>query len=335
MNPSRHQPNPVADEQASLWAARLDGDTLDTAQRAELDAWLAQDPSHRALLSRYCQFSADLEEQLPALVAAGAVALPAEAAPRRASWWSFPRLTGLACAAAAAVAVTFVALKPAPTVEHVATPSAQRGSQTLSDGTRVELNANTRVRFESTPTERRVQLSDGEALFAVAKDVTRPFIVQTPAGSIRVTGTTFNVRSEPAATALEVTVIEGSVQVRAVIAGAARTADPISLAAGDQLVAKADGQSRRALSPSDLDDALAWRHGQIVFRGVPLREAAARFGQYHGRAIYVAPAVANLSVGGSHGLDDLSGFLAGLELVYPVNAGIDHLTGAVSLTPRP
>jgi transmembrane sensor len=318
MNPSRHQPNPVADEQASLWAARLDGDTLDTAQRAELDAWLAQDPSHRALLSCYCQFSADLEEQLPALVAAGAVALPAEAAPRRASWWSFPRLTGLACAAAAAVAVTFVALKPAPTVEHVATPSAQRGSQTLSDGTRVELNANTRVRFESTPTERRVQLSDGEALFAVAKDVTRPFIVQTPAGSIRVTGTTFNVRSEPAATALEVTVIEGSVQVRAVIAGAARTADPISLAAGDQLVAKADGQ-----------------HGQIVFRGVPLREAAARFGQYHGRAIYVAPAVANLSVGGSHGLDDLSGFLAGLELVYPVKAGIDHLSGAVSLTPRP
>jgi transmembrane sensor len=60
----------IADEQAALWAARLDGDTLDSAQRAELDAWLAQKPHHRALLSRYCQFSADLEEQIPALVSA-------------------------------------------------------------------------------------------------------------------------------------------------------------------------------------------------------------------------------------------------------------------------
>src|SRR4030095_8643261 len=46
----------IADEQAALWAARLDGDTLDDAQRAELETWLAQKPHHRALLSRYCQF---------------------------------------------------------------------------------------------------------------------------------------------------------------------------------------------------------------------------------------------------------------------------------------
>jgi transmembrane sensor len=55
----------VADEQAALWAARLDGDVLDGNMRAELDEWLAQKSTHRALLSQYCEFGADLEEQIP------------------------------------------------------------------------------------------------------------------------------------------------------------------------------------------------------------------------------------------------------------------------------
>ena len=68
--------DPASEEQAALWAARLDGASLTATDRAALDAWLAEDAAHRALLSRYCQFSADLEQQLPLLVAAGAVELP-------------------------------------------------------------------------------------------------------------------------------------------------------------------------------------------------------------------------------------------------------------------
>src|SRR4051812_22317586 len=106
MNSSQQHHDSVADEQAALWAARLDGDTLDGAQRAELDTWLAQNPSHRTLLSRYCQFSSDLEEKLPALVQTGAVSmpkLPNSPARRR---WTFTKLGAVALAAAAAVAVT-------------------------------------------------------------------------------------------------------------------------------------------------------------------------------------------------------------------------------------
>src|SRR5688572_32627171 len=99
--------------------------------------------------------------------------------------------------------------------------SAERGSRTLADGTRVELNANTSLRFENTRTQRLVQLASGEAHFIVTKDESRPFIVQTPAGSVRVTGTTFNVRSDPARNTFEVTVVEGSVQVRTGATGGA------------------------------------------------------------------------------------------------------------------
>lgn len=325
----------LAEEQAALWAARLDGDNLDRAQRSELDFWLAQDPAHRALLSEYCQFSADLEEKVPALVAAGSVTMPASAEPRdcRRWKWNFPRLAGVTVAAAAVVAVSVAFLRPTPEIENVAMAPAQRGSpRTLADGTRVELNANTSLRFENTGKERLARLAGGEVLFAVAKDPSRPFIVETPAGSVRVTGTTFNVRTDPARHAFEVTVVEGSVQVRPGEVHGGLTPALIPLGTGDQF-STAGGV--RPLSPKQIEDALAWRQGMVVFSGVPLSEAAARFAHYHGCAIHVAPEVANELVGGVHKIEDLNGFLAGLELALPRVKIQRELSGAVSVSLRP
>lgn len=333
MNSSQQHHDSVADEQAALWAARLDGDALDRAQRAELDAWLARKPAHRALLSQYCQFSADLEEQVPALVSAGAVTMPATKPVTR-SRFNFPLFAGIALAAAAAVAVTISVVRPAPQVQHFAKASAQRGTEILADGTRVELNANTSLRFENTKTERRVILAGGEALFAVAKDPSRPFYVVTPAGSVRVTGTTFNVRTEPSIKNFEVTVIEGSVEVRPGETTGTDSSSPVLLGAGNQYLSRR-GETL-TLTASELDNALAWRQGKIVFYDVPLHEALARFAQYHGCAINVAPEVASESVGGHHGIDDLKGFLAGLELALPrVKVHDDKLSGAVSVSLRP
>lgn len=333
-SPQHH--DPAADEQAALWAARLDGDSLNQAQRAELDAWLAQHPAHRTLLSQYCQFSADLEEQIPVLVSAGAVSLPVAApvATPRASRWTFPRIATMALAAAAAVAVTFVVLKPGANTATIANAPGQRGGvHTLADGTRVELNANTSLRFENNAADRRVRLGGGEAFFRVAKDPARPFFVETPSGSVRVTGTTFNVRTESAATAFEVTVIEGSVQVQPSVTGTTAHSAPVSLVAGDQFTARMDGQTKRALSEAELDDVLAWRKGLIVFNNIPLQDAAARFAHYHGRAIHVDPAVARKGVGGTHKIDDLKGFLSAMEMVLEIRYS-QSSSGAMSLGPR-
>ena len=322
----------IADEQAALWAARLDGDTLDGTQRAELDAWLAQKPHHRALLSEYCQFSADLEEQIPTLVSAGAVTMPASAPKRR--WWTLPRISTFVFAAATAVAVMVVLLRPVPQLETVAMASGQRGERTLADGTRVELNANTSLRFENNTSERRVRLVGGEALFNVTKDPSRPFFVDTPAGSVRVTGTTFNVRTEPNAAAFEVTVVEGSVQVSPADSNSRNSPATMALGAGDQYSSRAGGV--RPLTAKELEDALAWRQGKIVFDDTPLSDAAARFSHYHGRAIHVAAEVANEPLGGRYSIDDLSGFLAALEQVLPrVKIHTDYQSGAISINGRP
>ena len=313
MNFFRSHSASAAEEQASLWAARLDGGSLTAADRAAFDAWLAANPAHRALLSRNCQFSADLEENLLALVATGAVTLPSEDEPQPARRrWSLPWYVGAALAAAAAAVFVFWLARPGTQFESIETPAAHRRSLTLADGSRVELNARTSLRVENSRTERRVQLATGEAYFVVSKDQQRPFIVETPAGSVRVTGTIFSVRSETISQ-LEVTVVQGSVQVSPGATGGPLAPTPVALGAGDRLSASPGGVAFETLSGSALEDALAWRRGQIICNGMPLAEVAARFAHYHGRKIVVAPDAAGLRVGGQYSLDDLNGFFAALR----------------------
>ncbi|HRG55415.1 MAG TPA: FecR domain-containing protein [Lacunisphaera sp.] len=309
MKPANH-PSVLADEQAALWAACLDGSTLSAADRHALDAWLAADPGHRALLSSYCQFSADLEQQLPLLagIRDELVELQTVARTTRSfPWLSRPLWAGAALMAVAVLAAVF--LWPArrqTQVQNLTTPSAQRQAVTLADGTRVELNAQTTLEVELGAQTRRVRLAAGEAFFHVSKDPARPFFVETPAGSVRVTGTQFNVRTE-SHSALEVTVLEGSVQVRPG-AGAERT-----LVSGDQLARSSGGGTVAALSADRLNSTFAWRQGLTVFAGAPLREALGRFARYHGRTLIATDAAARHRVGGTYSLDDLDGFLAGLE----------------------
>jgi transmembrane sensor len=299
-----------AEEQASLWAARLDGSTLSAADRAELDVWLEADPSHRQLLSTFCQFSADLEQQLPLLAGIREELADSNTAAKTAQplpWLRWPTLAGATLMAAAVLAVILWQGQPQNQFHNIATPVAQRQEVTLADGTHIELNAQTALVVEFGPDARRVRLASGEAFFRVSRDPDRPFFVETSAGSIRVTGTQFNVRTEAAAS-LEVTVLEGTVQVRP---GGAATAQ--SLTTGNRLSWAENQLDVVTLSPDQLTAALAWRQGQVVFTGNPLREALSRFARYHGRNLTATDAAANVRVGGLYSLDDLDGFLNAME----------------------
>lgn len=311
--------DPADDEQASLWAARLDGGEFSPDHRGELDAWLAGHPGRAALLARYCRFSAALETQVPQFVASGAVAMPAGAERPRRRW--LPVFVGAALAgAAAAVAIAFWAAPSGPvrqTVAQFTAPAAQRQLLQLADGSQVEVFAQTKLSVDLGRDTRRVQLAGGEAFFTVAKDSARPFVVETPAGSVRVTGTEFNVRNTPGAE-FEVIVAHGSVLVQPGGAAGATVA-PVTLTAGGKLSTSAAGSvGVETLTPAALDHALAWRRGQIVFEATPLADALASFARYHGRTIAPTPDVAALRVGGRYSLDDLDGFFAALEEVLPV-----------------
>jgi transmembrane sensor len=320
------------DETASLWAARLEGSTLSPSDREALETWLNQHPRHRARLSQYCQLSADLEERLPALVAAGNVELPAETSVPARSRARLRWFVGASTlAAAAAVVLAFSLARPQAESSSIATSAAHRDTVTLRDGTQIDLNADTRLSIETNRTERRVRLVGGEAYFRVHKDPQRPFFVDTPVGSVRVTGTTFDVRAE--ATRFEVTVVEGSVQARPGDAARATPTKPVSLHAGQRLSADGENVHVDALPAAAVDDLTAWRQGQVVFDGTPLADALARFARYHGRSIAVADDAHALRISGRYSLDDLDGFLGGIE--EPLNVHVTRdLGGNVRVTLR-
>jgi transmembrane sensor len=97
--------------------------------------------------------------------------------------------------------------------DSLQTNPAQRQAVTLADGSGAELNARTTLKTDFRYGRRVVELERGEAFFSVVSDPEHPFVVKTPAGAVRVTGTKFNVRlnAEGGGT---LTLVEGAVTVR-------------------------------------------------------------------------------------------------------------------------
>lgn len=324
-----HPIPPAAEEAAAQWAARLEGAPLSATERTKLDAWLEADPVHRSLLSEYCQLSTDLELLLPALVATGGATLPAPT-PAPVRQRKVYTLAAATLAAAAALAVMFWPRAAADQNESIATPAALRRTLALADGTRIELNAQTSLRVEISSESRRVQLAAGQAFFQVATDPSRPFTVETPAGSVRVTGTEFEVQTS-GSTGLDVLVAAGNVQVRPADPGDGRSTAPLALHPGDRVQSGPVGIVRTKLSSQEVADALAWRQGWAIFKGTPLNDALARFARYHGVGLAATPAAGKLRIGGRFNLDDLDGFLTTLEEVLPVRV-TRSLNGTVQVT---
>jgi transmembrane sensor len=288
------------EEEASLWAARIDGGGLGDRDRAELSAWLAAETEHRRVLACYCDLSAQLDAQLTLRDR------PAGGARRTGRM----ALGALAAAAAIVVFVAVLAGRP----RELATKTAERQAIALDDGSRVELNAQTSLAVDFRRDERRVRLVRGEAWFRVARMPARPFVVETPAGVVRVTGTEFNVRAAPSEQ-VEVTVLAGTVHVRA--PGPAGTDEVVT--PGRQAVMSGGHVAVQSLREGAVQDAVAWRRGQTVFDNTPLGDAIERFAAYHARTITVDPAAADLRLGGRFSLDDLDGFLESVESVLPVH----------------
>ena len=118
---------------------------------------------------------------------------------------------GAGLAASLAVGVFTVANWPAPAETYVTAPGQTRRIA-LADGTRVWLNAGSRLEVRLGRRDRRVQMADGEAVFDVTHDPARPFLIDIGDREVRVVGTEFNLRQRGDAFAL--TVRRGVVEVR-------------------------------------------------------------------------------------------------------------------------
>jgi transmembrane sensor len=129
---------------------------------------------------------------------------------------------------------------------------------------------------------------------------------------------------------MDVTVVEGNVQVQVISTGDRAHPSVATLRAGDSLSVRSWAlASLTSLGSAALGDALAWRQGMVVYNGVPIRELAERFARFSGKKITVAPAVGTLRIGGRSSLDDPPAFYAAIGAAFPdvrVTTGSDGAT---------
>ena len=143
----------------------------------------------------------------------------------------------------------------------------------LADGTRVWLNSATKLIFPQnfTGKERRVMLS-GEAFFDVARDESKPFIVETSRMDVKVLGTRFNVNAYTDNEVVSTTLVDGSVEV------ASGTQKPITLVPGEQAYGEAGELEKREVN---IRLYTSWIDGRFMFNNVELEEIAKQISRWY------------------------------------------------------
>jgi transmembrane sensor len=323
--------NPV-DVAAADWHTRLE-QGLSAAEQAEFAQWLAASPVHGAAL-RHLDQGLAAARAIPAHEVARlraaqgsrqATAAPApEARPPkksadRARGWTRllprPTLAALCCTVALAVGAGWHQWQQQPTFtsSHVA-ERGQGKTITLPDGTELSMDAETQARVALYRDRREVRLTQGQALFAVAPDSSRPFHVLAGPAHVTVVGTRFSVRYRTTgmdAGSVHVAVQEGHVRV-------AGSAAPVDLVAGQALAVSPEGAVGPVTAVAPGSIAL-WRKGMVRFENTPLADALAELERYGPTGLVVRdPAVAALPLGGSYQIGHPGEFARMLAQILPV-----------------
>lgn len=164
--------------------------------------------------------------------------------------------------------------------QTIEVPQGQRVNLTLSDGTKVTLNSNTKLHFPSNFSgNKRTVVFDGEGFFEVAHNKNKPFHVLTAKYDIKVLGTTFNVLAYNNSDIFETSLLEGSVCIED-----KKTTDNLQLKP-KQRVSLVSG--KLTTTNFETDDDFLWRNGIYVFKNEPLTTVFKKLEQYYQVSIEV------------------------------------------------
>jgi transmembrane sensor len=283
--------------EAAEWLATLEEPCSDEQRRA-FAAWLKRSNLHveeflrlSTLVHQVKRHANWREVNIDALVAqtqcsANVVPLREDrVAARSRRFGSWPALAAAACVLVVAAwgLATFLPAAVNSGTTLYSTAIGEQRSIALADGSVVELNTQSAVRTRFTATERAVELVNGEAIFRVAKDPQRPFMVISGAARIVAVGTAFNVNARSGGAV--VTVLEGRVRVsnRAELTSAAEVlAEPeeLEVARGEQAtIVPSQPISRLALL--ETETVTSWTQRRLVFEDEPLSSVVAEFARYY------------------------------------------------------
>ncbi|QOG02150.1 FecR family protein [Flavobacterium sp. MDT1-60] len=155
--------------------------------------------------------------------------------------------------------------------KQYATKPGEHAKIMLSDGTKIWLNAGSRLKYPAKfkGDTREVYLT-GEAFFDVAKDKKHPFIIHTDKMDTKVLGTSFNVQAYPDHATQEVSVLTGRVNVKSTV-----TEENVYVTPGQKVVFKSKSNKLKAFTDIPVNSISLWRKNIIVFEDAPLPEVIA------------------------------------------------------------
>lgn len=284
--------------QAVDWYVRLHDSAANDNTRAAWQAWLGSDPQHAQAWARIERL-----QQRMGGVPAGMVTGTFEQArlQRRAALKTLALLLGVGVAG-------WQGYRVSPWSADYVTRVGQRRQLTLADGSRLDLDTDTRVDVRFDGAQRLIVLRHGEILVETARD-SRPLSVETAEGRILALGTRFAVRQDDGLT--RVTVEAHVVEVRPRLTPQQVT----RVEAGQALSFGADNVG--PVHPAPLG-ATAWTQGMLVAVDLRLGDVLAELARYRPGYLGCAEQVAKLRLTGAFALDDSDAALANLEDSLPV-----------------
>lgn len=306
---------------ASNWFERIRAGRIDKHTDGEFTRWMADDARNgQALevrelvwnLSGELRGRPSFEHMLREAGSAGTPALTP------ASVWPWPRwlVAGAALLMLATGALWLGLQTRGPDAIEYVTGMGEQREVTLSDGSTVTLNTDTRILARMSDQLRRIELSRGEALFSVQHDAGAPFEVHVPGGHARAVGTQFNVYLMK--DSAEISVLEGIVETttRAGLANGQTT----RLVANQTILIDATGEQSE-IREANRNRILGWQQQRIVLRNVTVADALAEYSRYGGTPFVLeAEGLADLRVSGNFRIGDEEAFIGALERGLPLQA---------------
>lgn len=194
----------------------------------------------------------------------------------------------------------------------VSTEKGERASITLSDGTKVYLNAQSHISYPALfNSKQRAVYLEGEAYFEVKHNKSVPFIVHTSKADIKVLGTTFNIYSYPDEKWFETTLVSGRIQVdmhnlhkQSVILS------PQHKLRYNNLTGEYNTQK------TDLKLETAWRKGDLIFRSENIHIVLKQIGTFYGINFHIEGNYPEKLFTGNYHEKDINQVLQNLQQHY-------------------
>jgi transmembrane sensor len=316
--------------EAADWYTRLSEPKIETDELEAFVRWRAI-PENRAAYDGIEDLvhglqALDGDPDVEAIVNEAFVSAPKgapESIRRRSVRWR-----GIVSAAAAALIISLIAGGVTLRQPTYSTKTGETFSTVLTDGSRVQLNTDSAIRVHYRAGERRVELLRGQALFDVAHNPARPFIVSAGNTQTQALGTQFEVRRIGGT--IRITLAKGSVQVTDKDAPQATW----RLSPGQALAVSAQRPEQSRPVSVDVRTETSWTSGEVTFQDLPLADAVAELNRYSREKIILGDAAPRERViNGVFPTGDNSAFTSAVSKLYDLEV-VNKPNGDIELQPR-